>query len=83
MANRLVDSGAALEHAIELAHQIAEFPQRCMRSDRRSSILQWGESIDDALALETRLGLEVIQSGETQEGARRFASGAGRHGSFE
>ena len=83
LANRLVDSGTALAHAIELGKQIAEFPQRCMRSDRRSSILQWGETIDDALLLETRLGLEVIRSGETQEGARRFASGAGRHGSFE
>jgi enoyl-CoA hydratase len=83
LANRLVEPGKALEGAIELAKQIGEFPQRCMRSDRRSSILQWGESIDDALVLETKLGLEVIRSGETQEGASRFASGAGRHGSFE
>jgi len=83
LANRLVEPGTALEGAIELAKQIGEFPQLCMRSDRRSSILQWGESVDEALLLETRLGLEVIRSGETQEGASRFAKGAGRHGSFE
>ena len=41
------------------------------------------EIIAGALGLETQLGLEVIRSGETGEGARRFASGAGRHGSFE
>jgi hypothetical protein len=29
------------------------------------------------------MGLEVIRSGETLEGAARFAGGAGRHGSFE
>jgi len=29
------------------------------------------------------LGIEVIRSGETQEGATRFAKGAGRHGAFE
>jgi enoyl-CoA hydratase len=29
-----------------------------------------------------RGGLAVIASGETLEGAKRFASGTGRHGSF-
>jgi enoyl-CoA hydratase/carnithine racemase len=83
LANRLVDSGTALENALELAGSLAKFPQRCLRSDRRSSILQWGEAIDDALVLETKLGLEVIRSGETREGATRFASGDGRHGRFD
>lgn len=83
LANRVVDPGQALEAAVELAGSIAKFPQRCMRSDRRSAIQQWGESIDDALVAETKLGLDVIRSGETLEGATRFASGAGRHGSFD
>ena len=39
--------------------------------------------LDAALAEETRLGLEVIRSGETQQGAQRFSAGAGRHGRFE
>ncbi len=83
LATRLVSPGAAFDQALNLARSIAKFPQRCMRSDRLSSIRQWGASIEDALGLETQLGLEVIRSGETGEGARRFASGAGRHGSFE
>ena len=33
--------------------------------------------------IETRRGLDVIASGETGEGAARFAGGAGRHGRFE
>ena len=33
-----------------------------------------------ALARETELGLATIRSGETREGATRFAEGAGRHG---
>ena len=37
----------------------------------------------DALINETKLGLDVIRSGETAAGAKRFASGKGRHGSFE
>ena len=43
---------------------------------------QWHLSRHDALLHETRLGLEVIRSGETREGASRFAGGAGRHGDF-
>jgi len=54
-----------------------------MRGDRMSSYRQWGLDLQDALAEETRIGLEVIRSGETAEGARRFADGAGRHGAFE
>ncbi len=82
LANRLTPKGEALAVARELAHQIAAFPQRCMRSDRRSSFEQWDLSLADALANETRLGLEVIRSGETVEGASRFAAGEGRHGGF-
>ena len=83
LANRLVEPGHALDAAIELANQLAAFPQRCMRADRRSAYEQWGLDLDQALRNETRIGLEVIRSGETAEGARRFAEGAGRHGVFE
>jgi enoyl-CoA hydratase len=83
LANRLVERGRALDAALELAGELARFPQRCLRSDRLSALRQWNLSLEDALAHETRLGLEVIGSGETLAGARRFAEGAGRHGSFE
>jgi enoyl-CoA hydratase len=80
LANRIVEPGHALTAAVELAQQLASLPQGCMRSDRRSSYEQWDLSLDDALARETDLGLEVIRSGETQAGAARFAAGEGRHG---
>ncbi len=83
LANRLVEPGQALPAAVELARRIAGFPQRCMRADRMSSYQQWDLDLDAALANEYRLGFEVIRSGETLEGATRFAKGAGRHGSFE
>lgn len=83
LANRLVEPGRALPEAIALAEQLAAFPQRCMRGDRRSSYDQWSLGLEEALAHETRLGLEAIRSGETIAGARRFSAGAGRHGTFE
>jgi len=47
-----------------------------------SSYRQWELPLGGALQLETELGMDVIRSGETLEGATRFAKGAGRHGSF-
>jgi len=83
LANRLTAPGAALREAVALARTLANFPQTCMRNDRRSAYDQWSLGLDDAIANEVRLGLEVVRSGETLAGAQRFASGAGRHGSFE
>jgi hypothetical protein len=39
-------------------------------------------SMDEAMVLEFRLGLEVIAVGELQEGARMFSQGIGKHGRF-
>lgn len=82
LANRHTEPGGALEAAVELAHQLAAFPQVCLRGDRRSSYEQWSLDLPDALANETEIGLAAIESGETLEGAQRFAGGAGRHGQF-
>jgi enoyl-CoA hydratase len=83
LANRLVPRGTARAAAVALAKELARFPQRCLRADRLSSYRQWGLDLDAALVAETRAGNEVIRSGETQAGARRFADGAGRHGAFD
>ncbi len=82
LANRIVPKGQALTAAKELAAQFAAFPQRCLRSDRLSALEQWDSSFADAMKNETSRGRKVIESGETQEGAARFAAGAGRHGAF-
>ena len=82
LANRLVPSGTALAAAKELAKELAAFPQRCLRSDRLSSYEQWGMDAPSAIKNESERGREVIRSGETREGAARFAAGEGRHGAF-
>ena len=41
LVNRLVPKGQALEAAVQLAHELANFPQRCLRSDRLSAYEQW------------------------------------------
>jgi len=83
LVSRVVEPGRALDESLALARRIAAFPQLCARSDRRSAYEQWDLAVDAALANETRLGREVIQSGVTRAGAARFADGAGRHGKLE
>jgi enoyl-CoA hydratase len=80
LANRLTEPGLALDGAFDLAQAIAANPQQCMRSDRWSVLEQWDLSWDDATQNEFRLGMQVIASGESKEGASRFAEGQGRHG---
>src|SRR5216684_1375910 len=75
LANRIVAPGKALEEAIKLGSELALLPQRCMRSDRLSAYEQWSMPYDEAWHNELERGLEVIRSGETQEGAARFAAG--------
>lgn len=82
LANRVVDTGCCREEAERLAREIARFPWRCVLSDRQSAYDQLDLPFEEAMLREFRLGLATIRSGETVEGAGRFASGQGRHGAF-
>jgi len=82
LANRVVPAGHARDAAEALAREIAAFPPRCVLSDRRSAYESDGVTLEAALRREFELGKTTIDSGESREGAMRFASGAGRHGRF-
>lgn len=79
LVNRVVPDGEVLEHAIQLAEDLCEFPQQCMRHDRLSAYEQWGMSMEDALFNEFQHGQAAMQE-ELWDGARAFARGAGRQG---
>ena len=83
LANRVVEPGTCRKEAEALALRIAGFPQACMRGDRISAYRQFDLPLEEALLNEFRIGLSVVQSGETLEGATRFSGGAGRHGTFD
>ena len=82
LANRLVPAGQSRPAAEALAREIAAFPPRCVLSDRRAAHETWGLPLEAALAREFELGKATVDSGESLEGAARFASGAGRHGTY-
>jgi enoyl-CoA hydratase len=83
LVDRVVEPGQALGEAQRLAREIAGFPPGAMRADRRSVLNQWSLDPDAAMRAEYRGGIGVLSSGESQEGARRFAEGAGRHGRLD
>ena len=82
LANYAAPAGKALDRAIQLANDIAAFPQTCLRADRLSAMRQWSLDMDTALKAEVAGGLDVLKSGETLKGATAFTKGKGRHGSF-
>lgn len=80
LANRLCADGEALATALELADELARFPQACMRADRLSAISQW--SLDPAPALVGEWKSAETFRAEGVAGAARFAAGKGRSGDF-
>lgn len=82
LANRVVPEGESRRAAEALAHEIAAFPQACLRNDRRSVYESFGMPFDEALINELQHGTQTLASGESEAGARRFAGGEGRHGAF-
>jgi enoyl-CoA hydratase len=81
LCERIVPDGTARQAAEELAHEIARFPQECVRADRASAYRQHGLSVRDAMRQEYEGGLAALRR-EGVAGAARFAQGAGRHGDY-
>ena len=82
LVHRVVPKGTARGAAEELARELAQFPQVCLRSDRASAYEQFGLTFEQAIANEFDRGLAALRE-ETSAGAKRFAGGAGRHGAFK
>ena len=81
LVNRLTD-GNVLTAAMELASRVASFPQECLRNDRQAIYNGLHMSLEDGLKMEFEMGLKTIESGETEQGAKKFNDGWGKHGSF-
>lgn len=79
LVNYLVKDKDIKDAAIELAQRIASYPQICLQSDRMLAYRGINMPLADAMEMEFAKGTDVIRSGETLEGARRFAAQKGRN----
>lgn len=82
LADRVVAPGTTRARAEELAEQLAELPQACLRNDRLSVLDQHGLDEERAMQRELEHGMRSLQA-DALDGAARFAGGAGRHGAQE
>ena len=79
---KVVPNGQSRQAAEEMAHEIARFPQECVRADRRSVYLQHGLPVREALESEWQNSNGMVDA-EGIAGATRFANGKGRHGDYD
>ncbi|MFP4501765.1 MAG: crotonase/enoyl-CoA hydratase family protein [Candidatus Hydrogenedentota bacterium] len=82
LVNRVVPEGEGRRAVEELARNLTQFPQTCLRHDRLSAYEQCDMPFEEAMRNEFRHGQAALAE-ETESGARRFIDGAGRHGRFE
>ena len=80
LVSRVVPRGGSRAAAETLAHELARFPQTCMREDRLSVLEQDG--LDETAAMANELEHGVCSLTEVRAGVERFRAGEGRHGSF-
>lgn len=81
LVTRVVERGHVRAAALDLAEEIAAFPEVCMREDRRSMYEGLGRTEADAMAIEFEHGLTSLRA-DMREHVGRFVAGEGRHGSF-
>ncbi len=72
LVHRVVPDGESRPAAEALAAELAALPETCLRNDRRSLYEGLDLPFEEALAAETRRGLETLDSGEARRGAREF-----------
>lgn len=81
LCERLAPSGQSLNAAMELAQEIARFPQAAVRADRQTVIETYDMPLREAMRREWVNGVEAHYL-EGADGAGRFSGGKGRHGDF-
>jgi enoyl-CoA hydratase len=81
LVNRVVEHGYVRAAALDLAEEIASFPEVCMREDRLSMYEGIGRPESEAMTIEFTHGMTSLGA-DVGENVRRFVAGEGRHGNF-
>jgi enoyl-CoA hydratase len=81
LVNRVVERGHVRAAALDLAEEIAAFPEVCMREDRLSMYEGLGRPEAEAMGIEFAHGATSLRA-DMRENVSRFVAGEGRHGSF-
>ena len=80
LANEVVGRGKALERALEIAEEVAAFPQGALRTDKQAALMGWGRPLAEGLRIECEVGQTALASSDIEEGVRAFVEK--RRGNF-
>jgi enoyl-CoA hydratase len=72
LVTEVTEPANLLNRALELARQMAEYPQGSLRSDKQAAVRGWGLPIEEALRIECQLGMPHTKSKETEQGLNYF-----------
>jgi enoyl-CoA hydratase len=72
LLQEVVEAGAALDRAIELAQRIAAFPRQSLLADRRGAHSTFGLPLAEGLELEQKLGGQAATDPELGDAVQRF-----------
>jgi enoyl-CoA hydratase len=76
LANEVVPAGAALDRALELAHEIAALPQGAIRSDKETMVRNVGHTYEEQLRIESEMTLSMFMRRDSHAiGASAFKEG--------
>jgi enoyl-CoA hydratase len=72
----VVPAGAALDRALELAHEIAALPQGAIRSDKETMVRNVGRTYEEQLRIESEMTLSMFMRRDSHAiGASAFKEG--------
>ncbi|MEH7308529.1 enoyl-CoA hydratase-related protein [Neobacillus drentensis] len=77
LVTEMVETNNLLDRALELAHQMASYPQGSLRSDKQAAVRGWGLPLEEALRIECQLGMPHTKSEETWQGLTNFINRKG------
>src|SRR5919204_884760 len=75
LVQEVVSPGRALPRALELAEDIAEYPQASLRADRAGTLATFGLPLDDGLRREIQTGRGLLADQEMRARLGRFTAG--------
>ena len=73
MANEVGAPGNALERSLEIAGELAAYPQAAMRADKQAAMMGSGRTQEEGLRIECEVGQSAMMSRDLAEGLAAFA----------
>ncbi len=73
LANDIVARGSAVERSLDIAREMAAYPQAALRTDKQATLMGSGRPLAEGLRIECEVGQSAMASRDLAEGLAAFA----------